>query len=74
MTELCRDDDRGGKKVDGLTEGELLPEIKQHFHQQDDGFAPVRSRGTPHGDLAGVSRMTSPPPRVPKWSNGEIAA
>ena len=38
------------------------------LHQHDDGFAYVRKRERPHGDLLGVSGATSLPPRVTKRS------
>ena len=51
------------KTVDGVTEGELRSEKgeKEHFHQRDDGFACVRSRGSPHKDLSGVSGTSCAP-------------
>ncbi|MGO9313368.1 MAG: hypothetical protein ACLQBD_14950 [Syntrophobacteraceae bacterium] len=39
---------------------------KGHFHQHDDRFASVRSLGTPHGDLLGVSGTTCLPLKGPK--------
>jgi hypothetical protein len=63
--------------VDGPAEGEVRSEKgkKGHFHQHDDGFVSVRSSGIPHGDLSGVSGMTSVPLKGPKTvKNGETAA
>ncbi len=45
------------------------------FHQHDDDFACVDSRGTRDGDLCGVSGGTSLLPRVqqlPKWEDSSI--
>jgi hypothetical protein len=36
------------------------------FSSTGDRFACVRSRGTPHGDILGVSRTTSPPLKGPE--------
>jgi len=54
--------------VDAAAEGVLRSKKgkKGHFHRHDDGFASVRSRGTPHGDLLGVSGTTSLPLKGPK--------
>jgi|GEM_PF-1982079 len=53
---------------DALTEREVRLETgkKGLSCQHDDGFASVRSRGTRHGDLFGVSGATSQPPKGPK--------
>jgi len=52
-----------GITVDGVAAGVLRSEKgkKGPFHQHDDGFAWVRSRGNPHGDLSGVSAAASQP-------------
>ena len=49
--------------VDGVTAGEVRsePGKKGLSWQHDDGFAWVRSRGTPRGDLLAVSRATCAP-------------
>jgi hypothetical protein len=54
--------------VDAAAEGVVTSrrEEKGLFHQHGDGFASVRSRGTPHGDLLGVSGTTSLPLKGPK--------
>jgi len=54
--------------VDAADEGVVRSkrEKKGHFHQHDDRFASVRSRGTPHGDLLGVSGTTCLPLKGPK--------
>jgi hypothetical protein len=38
------------------------------FQQRDDGFARVRTRDRPQGDLFGVSGAAFRPPRVPRRS------
>ncbi len=62
-TALCLGDDRGEKTVDRVTEGEVRSRKGKEgpCHQREDGFASVKSRGTPHGDLIGVSGTTSLP-------------
>jgi hypothetical protein len=54
--------------VDAASEGVVASkrEEKGHFRQHDERFASVRSRGTPHGDLLGVSETTSLPLKGPK--------
>jgi len=49
--------------IDRRAWGEICSETgeKGLFDQSDDGFACVRSRGTPHGDHPGVSGATSLP-------------
>ena len=64
-TALCSGDERNGRIVDAAAEG-VVRSKKGHFHEHDDGFASVRSRGTPHGDLLGVSGTTSMPLKGPK--------
>ena len=56
------------KTVDGVTEGQVRSEKgeKGNFHQRDDGFAFVRLRATPYGDLLGVSGTTSLPLKGPE--------
>jgi hypothetical protein len=48
------------KMVDGAAKVELRSQTgkKGLFHQRDNGFARVRSLGTPHRDLFGVSGAT----------------
>jgi hypothetical protein len=57
ITALCSGDEQSGKMLDGVAEGEVRSETGQNgpLHQRDDGFACVRLRGKPHGDLFGVS-------------------
>jgi hypothetical protein len=52
-TVLCSGDEHSRETVDGVTVGEVRSETGQKglFHQHDDGFACIRSRGTSHGDL-----------------------
>jgi len=55
--------------------GTLRNRQKGLFFQHDDGFAWVRSRGTPHSDHCGVTGWTYLPPRVqklPKWQDRGI--
>ncbi len=59
-TALCSGDEQGRKIIDGVTEGEVRSETgnKGSSYQRHDGFAWVRSRGTPHGNVSGVSGAT----------------
>ena len=54
--------------IDAAAEGvvRLKRGKRGRFHQHDERFASVRSRGTPHGDLLGVSGTTSLPLKGPK--------
>ena len=63
ITALSLGDEQSGEMLDGEVEGDARSETGQNgpLHQRDDGFVCVRSRGTPHGDLFGVSGPTSLP-------------
>jgi ubiquinone/menaquinone biosynthesis C-methylase UbiE len=71
ITALYAGDEKCGKLLDGAAEDEIRSETgqKEPFHQRDGGFAWMRSRGTSHGALLRVSRLTSPPLKGAKTVN-----